>query len=561
MHRRTLVLILLILNVGHGLQASQLEPNPEAEVDRRPPVGLDLEFVEGTHAPLQVIADGTFFVDSMTLRTSVEGTGRNIVERLRTQSAFRYLDWKGLEVERYEWLPNPDGSLKLEQLYQGARWMGGEQRFSLAVRDAQGGLLAGPLEIESTPLWPAPASEAFATRRFSALVLGHEITDPSESDDAEHTAEAWVQLRNGVPEGRTFVIPLDADRLEITWNRMPDHVFEVPLEPVIDSAWGYGFRIQVDPSPPGNGVSYHPGETIVFQVTFADGDGRPLHSPSSLPTYEEFVTGQVASGLQYYNFFPAIVYYRNKNREGVLLASFTGPAHRVSQTHEAVPLAAFLEGEVQVAAVRAEHGYSSQWRMIPPAPVVFGGGAAWMTPVSPALTFQLPQDALAGTYEFVIKARRVFRGEESLTTTVVPVLVGDPEIPTDPAETPLVGNCDSCHAGIFDLARMLHYNGEVQTCTPCHLPLEFETNNLLPYRIHRIHYLSERYTEPRDKCAPCHLNPTPEVLDDARWLVCTGCHDPWETHRHTNYAGDLKTCGDYHCHHTNNPEIHDMSRD
>ena len=102
-----------------------------------------------------------------------------------------------------------------------------------------------------------------------------------------------MQLRNGVPGNRTFVIPPDADRLEIEWNQMPNHIYVVPLEPVTDSEWNYGFSIQVDPSPPGNGVSYQPGETIVFHVNFTDRNGIPLHPPDSLPTYEEFITGQV----------------------------------------------------------------------------------------------------------------------------------------------------------------------------------------------------------------------------------------------------------------------------
>jgi len=543
--------------VGFGLHASHRNGTTKVEVDledKQPPAGLDLEFVEGIHTPVQVIAGETFYLDSITLRTRVEGDEENILKRLHSESAFRDLDWNGLKLERHAVLPSPDHTLELERFYKDAVWMGGEQRFTLTVRDALGELLADPVEIESTPEWPAPPSEAFATRRFSALVFGH--VDKSNPSHTEFSAEGWVHLRNGVPDNRTFVIPPDAARLEIEWNQMPNRVFEVPLEPVTESEWGYGFSIQVDPSPPENGVSHQPGETIVFRVTFTDGDGDPLHPPGSFPTYEEFLTGQVTSGLQYYEFFPAIVYYRDKNREGVLLGSFTGPDHRVSQTHEAVPLAAFLEDEVQVAAETQEHGYSSQWRMIPPAPVVFGSAEGWSTPVSDGLAFQLPEDALEGAYKFTIKARRFFRGEESLATTIVPVQVGSLPDGSDPAEDALVGNCESCHTGIFDLARTLHYNGDVSTCTPCHLPLEFETNNLLPYRIHRIHNLSERYTEPRDRCTVCHLNPTRQVVDNARWLVCTGCHDPWETHEHYNFAGDLEGCADFFCHHAVNPDIH-----
>jgi len=562
--RRWALVPIVILLVGYGLHASHRHGTTGAEVDLRdgkPLVGLDLEFVEGTHTPLQVIAGRTFFVDSITLRTRVEGNEHDVLRRLVTRSDFRDLDWSGLELERYDWVPNADGTSELERFYRDAGWMGGGQRFTLAVRDTSGNLLADPVEIESTPEWPAPPSEAFATRRFSALVFGHDIVDKSDPSDAEFSAEGWVQLRNGVAGNRTFVIPPDAARLEIVWNQMPNRIFEVPLEPVTESEWSYGFSIRVDPSPPGNGSTYQPGETIAFRVTFTDGDGNPLHPPGSLPTYQEFVTGRVTSGLQYYNFFPAIVYYRDKNREGVLLGSFTGPLHLVSQTHEAVPLVSFLEDEVQVAAERQEHGFSSQWRLIPPAPVIFGGEDGWTTPVSDALTFQIPRDALSGTYEFVIKARRVFRGEESLTTTIVPVQVGESSVPTDRGENALVGNCEKCHKGIFDLSRMLHYNGDVNTCTPCHLPLGFETNNLLPYRVHRIHYLAERYPEPRRRCSVCHLNPTREVEDNARWLVCTGCHDPWETHEHQNFAGDLRSCADFFCHHAERQYIHDLGQE
>jgi hypothetical protein len=189
---------------------------------------------------------------------------------------------------------------------------------------------------------------------------------------------------------------------------------------------------------------------------------------------------------------------------------------------------------LQIAAEAEEHGFSSQWSMTRPAPVVFGGSEAWATPVSAVLSFQLPPDAPSGTYEFVLKARRVYRGEEALATTSLRLHVGSPLAGIGDRVEPLVGNCERCHTGLFDLSGMLHYNGDAGSCTSCHFPLKFVTNNLLPYRIQRIHYLSERYTEDRRRCAPYHVNPTREVLDDARWLVCTSCHDPWETHDHHN---------------------------
>ncbi|MCP3981771.1 MAG: hypothetical protein GY716_20915 [bacterium] len=560
--KRLLSFAAALLMLGLGLGAAQRSSESRAPSGDRPPVGLDLEFVAGVHAPIPVAAGETFFVDSMTLRTAVfEGGAGSAVKKLREQSAFRRLDWTGLELERRDFLPNPDGTWELEQFFYKAGWMGGTHQFTVVVRDAAGRALSDRVEIESTPEWPAPASEAFATRRFATLAFGHDILQWANPFDAHYSAESWAQFRNGVPGDRTFVIPRGADRLEVMWNQMPGHVLNVPLQPVTQAAWDYGFDILVDPSPPANGAYHVPGETVGFRLTFTDGQGSALHEAGSLPTYADFVSGQIASGLQYYNFFPAIVYYRDKNREGVLLASFAGPSHRVRQTHEAIPLSAFLEQDVQVGAETEEHGYSNQWQIVPPAPVVFGGPGVWSTPVSDTVEFEIPPDALPGRYDFAIKARRVFLGQESLATTVVSVEVGDPALPLDEAVEPLVGNCESCHEGIFDLSRMLHYNGDTDTCTSCHLPLGFETNNLLPYRIHRIHWLAERYTESRRKCGVCHLNPTPEVEDNARWLVCTGCHDPFEAHDHLNYAGDLSSCADFHCHHAVNEIIHDHRTD
>ena len=108
------------------------------------PVGLDLEFVEGLHTPVPVIAGGPFFVDSITLRTRVEGEDENVLELLRTESDFSDLEWSGLQLERRSQVDNPDGTSELQEYYAGARWMGGEQRFTLSVKDASGGLLAGP---------------------------------------------------------------------------------------------------------------------------------------------------------------------------------------------------------------------------------------------------------------------------------------------------------------------------------------------------------------------------------------------------------------------------------
>jgi predicted CXXCH cytochrome family protein len=357
-----------------------------------------------------------------------------------------------------------------------------------------------------------------------------------------------------VADDRTFVIPADATHLRVEWDHLPGRTFDLPVEPVSSSPYAYGFDIQVHPTPPADGVSYMPGQEITFHLAFLDGQGTRLHPQGSLPTYGEFMRGEVTSGLQYYAFFPGIVYYRDKNREGVLLGSLTGPEHRVRQTHEAVPTIEFLTQDVQTAAVPDTHGFSSLWAIVPPAPIVFGGPDGWDAPVPDHLTFQLPEDADPGRYAFTIKARRVYRGEESLATRVVRIRVGGPVVTE--GRIRLVGNCEECHNGAFSLSKMLHHVDDVTVCTGCHLPLEFEENNLLSYRIHRIHNLSDRYTEnPRD-CTVCHLDPTPQVEDNARWLVCTGCHSPRETHMGWTPWPPLASCADVFCHHTVQRRIH-----
>lgn len=575
--RRVMLLGIFSAGVLIGLVVGCHKKSSRVQVSSGSPtaaVALDLEFVEGVAAPLAVIAGESYSIDSITISSEVHGTETEVVDRLQTVSFFAGADWTGLEIERVQWIPELNGEFQRQTFFQGAEWMHGDHSFTLSVVDAGGQMLAGPIELPSTGDWPVLADEAFATRRLGAIAFAHGAAVSGDLTGATFSAEARLQFRNGIPLDRQFVIPMNAASLRLEWNRLPGTVLEVPLAPVAVAAspWGYGFDLEVSPSAPANTVYYVPGETIDFTLAFKDGAGRPLHSPGSLPTYEEFMNGAVDSGLQYFNLFPAIIYYKDKNREGVLLASLTGPMHRLHQTHEPVPTEAFLLQTTQVAADTSRDGFLSLWQILPAAPIIFNGPPVWGTPVSDVMSFTLPPDAQAGRYEFAIKARRVYRGEQSLITRIVPIHVSSLAIADDLRKTPeLVGNCEQCHTGAFDLANTLHYNGSVESCTTCHFPLGFETNNLLPHRIHRIHYLSERYKEdPRD-CTVCHLNPSIYVENQARWLVCVGCHRPVDMpgldpnmtmlmDNHVNYAGDTNSCSDTYCHHANTYYIHILDR-
>jgi hypothetical protein len=516
------------------------------------PAGLDLTFTDEANTPVAVIAGATYYIDSLTVMTEIHGDDAGVLQLLETSSEFANLDWSRLELDRTEWISEFDGTYQLQQFYHHAPWMGGTHRFTVTLFGGDE-VLAGPFTLETTDEWPAPPNEPFATRRFSAMAFAHGAAGEGDTTGAEFSAQAWLQLRNGVAASGTFSIPARATHLRVEWDHLPWRTLELPLEPVESSDHAYGFEIQVDPAPPASGAYHVPGEEVTFRLTFTDGLGQRLHPVGSLPTYGEFMRGEVSSGLQYYAFFPGIIYYRDKNREGVLLAALTGPSSSVRQTHEPVPTIEFLTQPVQVAAWPERHGFSSLWAIVPPAPIVFGDPAGWDTPVSDQLKFVLPDDALPGEYTFAIKARRLFRGEEALASAVVKIHVGT-SIVNDDVDRPLVGNCESCHEGIFDLSRMLHHLDDVTTCTGCHLPLEFERNNVLPHRIHRIHNLSDRYQENDLDCTVCHLDPKPWVEDNARWLVCTGCHDPRQTHLVP--FNDLESCSDVACHHTNQRRIH-----
>jgi len=520
-----------------------------------PPAGLDLTFSDDPHAAVEVIADGEYYIDSLSVFTEVHGDESEILTQLQEESGFADLDWRHLNLERLDWLAEFDGSFQMQKFYRQARWMGGEHRFTVRLFAGQE-LLEGPFTLSTTDQWPAPDDDPFATRRFAAMVFAHGAPAEGDTRGAEFSAQAWIQLRNGNSDSGTFSIPEHASHLEIEWDHLPGRALTIPLNPVRSSDYGYGFQIQAEAAPPANGSYFVPGEEVRFDLTFVDGLGNRLHPEGSLPTYGEFMNGEVDSGLQYYAFFPGIVYYRDKNREGVLLASLTGPNHLSRQTHEAVPTIDFLTGPIQVAATTSEHRFSSQWAIIPPAPTVFGGPANWDAPVADHQTFQIPEDAKLGQYTFAIKARRLYRGEESLAAAVVEIDVGPPGLDHPNSAPVLTGNCEDCHTGNFALSRMLHHIEDVSTCTGCHLPLEFEKNNLLPHRVHRIHNLSDRYQENRRDCTVCHLDPKPTVEDKARWLVCTGCHDPRETHYGIIPFGELHSCADAICHHTVQRRIH-----
>jgi hypothetical protein len=71
-----------------------------------------------------------------------------------------------------------------------------------------------------------------------------------------------------------------------------------------DPPFAYGFSIDLDPVTPSRADgTYAPGADVTFRITLRDSEGRRLHPPGSLPTYNEIVFGPNPAGIQYYRAF------------------------------------------------------------------------------------------------------------------------------------------------------------------------------------------------------------------------------------------------------------------
>jgi hypothetical protein len=339
---------------------------------------------------------------------------------------------------------------------------------------------------------------------------------------------------------------------------------------VADPPFAYGFTFDlVLTGRPASGAAVEPGDEVEVQVRFGDGAGSRLHSPGSLPTYNEFRAG-LASGLRYFDFDQGVLFFRDKNAEGVLLVCLEGPMNRQRQIYHEVPESEFARPQQTVALARRD-GFSCIWQLIPPADVLFGGlldPQLWDTPVSDRIRFTIPRDAYPGRYKIVGKARRVFLGESSLVTAEAIFDVAAPRRPGSnagpsavtgfakgmPEPSPLpaggpsrgwVGRCTDCHkTGVFPLAGLLHGNGDAQSCVGCHAPLAFEPDNMLAYRVHYLHYVSRRSNVEAKKCGTCHL--VPESIERASLLVCLSCHGTY--HGGAEEHGNYGSCAFTECH-------------
>src|SRR5262249_14019723 len=177
---------------------------------------------------------------------------------------------------------------------------------------------------------------------------------------------------------------------------------------------------------PANGSHYVPGEVASFRVTFRDGQGNCLHPPGHLPTYGQFLRGEITSGLRYHDFsLSPTLYYALKHRESNLETALTGPTDKL-RTPQSIIGPEQLPFPQQTSATVAEDGFSSVVQTVPQTPILLGGlvdPSIWDSPVSDIITFTIPNDALPGTYVAAIKARREFGGEALNRATTAEIQV------------------------------------------------------------------------------------------------------------------------------------------
>jgi hypothetical protein len=348
-------------------------------------------------------------------------------------------------------------------------------------------------------------------RRFVARQIASGCPAVGDCTGATFTAQALVQLRNALnAEDDARTIPRRATRLSLKWTEQPTLRRTVAITHASAAAFpfGYGFQLSLQQiGAPADNV-YAPGAPASFRVTFRDGAGNRLHPLGSLPTYGQFLRGEIVSGLRYFDGFrlTPTTYYALKHRESNLLVALSGPTDALRTPRSTVAADQFFLPVVNVTSIPVD-GFTALATGLPPFPVSFGGlfdPAVWETPVSDVVTFTIPNDAQPGTYVAALKARREFGGEALNRVTTLDIQVGTASPTLFEAKT---GNCENCHKGPSAFGRILHGGTDRRACFACHASLSIEPDAALDIRVHMVHDRSDRFAGNVNNCATCHLVP------------------------------------------------------
>lgn len=495
--------------LGLGLTADSRNdgavPSPDA-------VGLSLLFQNGAMAPLTLAGDAPRYLREIDLVATVPTAGDQGIQPLIDDSELSSLDWTGVEMVEEDWRPAGDGTFIRQRFYRNARWMEHSSLFLVTPTDDDGRAVGAPLRAYAgTDDRLNNADDAFV-RRFVARQSAFGCPAQGDCTGATFVAQGLVQLRVALQPGQQArTIPAEATRLSLQWTEQAGlrRTVQVAHAAPEDFPYGYGFQPALEAvNAPANGSYYVPGETVQLRVAFRDGAGRRLHAEGSLPTYGQFLRGEVPSGLRYYNgfaLFPTL-YYALKHREGLMAVALLGPLDKLKTPQTTVALEEFGGGQADFATPAID-GFTSLFANIPPNPIVFGGNPDDDdTPVSDIVPITIPEDALPGTYVATLKARREWGGEALNRAVTREIQIGTA------APTPFVaktGPCNTCHAGASALPNLLHGLADRRACYSCHSALAFEPDAPIDIRVHTVHDRSERFASLGSitNCGLCHLTP------------------------------------------------------
>ncbi len=486
------------------------------EASSGPLVGLSLWWQDGEvrredgqPRPLELYENFPRYVQELDLSAKVTTSDDRGIEPLALEGDMAGLDWTGAELIEEDWRPDFEGTFTRSRFYRKARWMERYSVFAIVPVNEAGLPVGVPLlELAGVDDRALPGDDGFV-RRFDARQVTPRCRAIGDCTGAtEFTAQGLAQVRYALqPEQRAVRIPKQATRLKLVWTEDLGHPRYVDLvrRRYADTPYRYGFSLGLEVvNPPANGVHYAPGEGVDVRVTYRDGEGNRLHPLGSLPTYQDFVDDNVASGLRYYDGFQELLtlYYALKHREGLTIWGFSGPTDRVKFPRHVVGFFDFFEPQAVTATV-AEDGFSGA-ATLNPTFAQLAVPEARATPVTDTVHFTVPADALPGTYVIATKGRRDWGGEALNRAASIEIQVGQA---TPTGFAPTTGNCGSCHQGPSALANVLHGLGDRRTCAGCHPTLAFEPDHALDYRIHLIHSRSERVGADVNDCSLCHLTP------------------------------------------------------
>lgn len=471
-------------------------------------IGLSLFFSNGQMAPLRLIGTRPRYLQEIDVVESVTSVADDGIQPLIDSGTTSALDWTGVEQVEEIWVPGLDGTFTRERYYREARWMEVPSTLTVVAVDAGGQQVGAALVAHAGSDDVRRRSDDDWVRRFVARQLASGCPSVGDCSGASFRAEALIQLRDALhPEMDARTIPECATALRLSFSQLPNEVYSVDVnhEPEGSESFGYGFTVNLEQSSsPANGSYYVPGESVSFRITFRDGQGNRLSPPGQLPTYGEFISGQVDSGLRYLD--PRLstrLYYALKHREGGMLAVLSGPVDKLKTPQTVVDPNLLFAPQTPFATTAAD-GFTAVGQEVPPAAIIFGGlsdPTLWSLPVSDVVTFTIPMDAQPGTYLAAIKARRDFAGEAKNRGTTTEIQVGQAQPTVFVPKTA----CASCHQQRASFDQILHGVGDRRACFGCHSSLAIEFDNAIDIRVHTIHDRSERFDANVRQCSICHL--------------------------------------------------------